>query len=171
MLTDMGKRARAAAKTMARATTPDKNRTLCSLADHLISHRDTILSANVQDVNLARAANLSQALIDRLALDEPRLHGMALDLRRVADLPDPVGETFDAATLPNGLRVHKQRVPLGVLGVIYESRPNVTIDVAGLAIKTGNAAILRGGSETHNSNRALAAVIKSVLHENGLPPD
>src|SRR5512134_1257413 len=128
MLTDLGKRARTASKAMARAATEIKNRSLCSLADHLLSHRDAILSANGQDVNLARAAGLGEALVDRLTLDDSRLKSIGADLRRIAELPDPVGETFDAATLPNGLRLHKQRVPLGVMGVIYESRPNVTLD-------------------------------------------
>jgi glutamate-5-semialdehyde dehydrogenase len=104
-------------------------------------------------------------------LNPARLQGIAADLRAVAELPDPVGEVFEAVTLPNGLRVHKQRVPLGVLGVIYEARPNVTMDVAGLALKTGNAAILRGGSETLHSNRALVAVIQSALAQSGLPAE
>ena len=104
-------------------------------------------------------------------MNPARLTGIANDLASVAALPDPVGEVFDATTLPNGLKLHKQRVPLGILGVIYEARPNVTVDVAGLALKTGNAAILRGGSETLNSNRALVALIRRVLEENGLPAD
>jgi glutamate-5-semialdehyde dehydrogenase len=111
------------------------------------------------------------ALLDRLALNEARMEGIAADLRAVAILPDPVGEVFDEVLLPNGLRTHKRRVPLGVLGVIYEARPNVTVDVTGLAIKTGNAAILRGGSETINSNRALIAVIQRALREKGLPAE
>ncbi len=136
-----------------------------------MASRDDILAANVRDVADGESAGLSPALLDRLTLNEPRLDGIAADLRRLAGLPDPVGQTFDETTLPNGLQVRKQRVPLGVMGVIYEARPNVTMDVAGLAIKTGNAAILRGGSETLNSNRALVALIRQTLAEGGLPED
>jgi glutamate-5-semialdehyde dehydrogenase len=117
----------------------------------------------------AKANGLSAALIDRLLLNEARLKGIAADQRNVATLPDPVGEIFEATTLPNGLAIHKQRVPIGVLGVIYEARPNVTVDVAALALKTGNSAILRGGSETLNSNRALVNSIQCALAQAGLP--
>ncbi len=168
---ETGKRARAASRQLARASTEIKNRALLSLAGRLWDCRSGILSANAQDVSRATAAGLDDAMIDRLTLDEPRLKGITSDLRRVAELTNPVGERFDATTLPNGLKLHKQRVPLGVLGVIYESRPNVTMDVAGLAIKTGNAAILRGGSETLNSNRALVQAVHAALTENGLPAD
>jgi glutamate-5-semialdehyde dehydrogenase len=165
LLIEMGQHARIAARQLARATTDHKNAALTTLADRLWAGRGNVLSANAQDVAGAQAAGLSPALIDRLLLNEARLSGMASDLRSVATLPDPVGEMFEATTLPNGLKIHKQRVPLGVLGVIYEARPNVTMDVAGLALKTGNAAILRGGSETLNSNRALVAVIQQALKE------
>jgi glutamate-5-semialdehyde dehydrogenase len=171
MLTNIGSRARAASRQLARAATDVKNRALADLAGDLLASRADILSANRLDVDLARQNGLDAAMIDRLTLNESRLEGMSADLRRVAGLPDPVGETFDATTLPNGLRLHKQRVPLGVIGVIYESRPNVTVDVAGLAIKTGNAAILRGGSETMNSNRALVAVVARALSQHHLPAD
>ncbi len=126
---------------------------------------------NSQDVSQAQANGTSGSLLDRLTLTEARLEGVVADLRNVISLPDPVGERFDEKTLPNGLQVRKQRVPLGVLGVIYEARPNVTVDVAGLALKTGNAAILRGGSETLNSNRALIAVIRRALVETSLPEE
>jgi len=109
--------------------------------------------------------------VDRLTLDPSRLAGIAAELRQTAGLPDPVGERFDETTLPNGLKLHKQRVPLGVLGVIYEARPNVTVDIASLALKSGNAVILRGGSETLRTNRALVALIHSVFEEAGLPPE
>ncbi|HLF02260.1 MAG TPA: glutamate-5-semialdehyde dehydrogenase, partial [Anaerolineales bacterium] len=171
MLTDLGKRAKTAARQLARAATDSKNQALLSLAGRLWASRADLLSANARDVSSGIAAGLTPALIDRLTLTEPRLTSIIADLRRVAELPDPVGEKFDATTLPDGLRLHKQRVPLGVLGVIYESRPNVTIDVAGLAIKTGNAAILRGGKETLNSNRVLVGAAQNALSENGLPPD
>ncbi len=170
-LTEMGQRAKAAARQLARATTDQKNTALVALADRLWAARADVLAANAIDVEAAKANGLSEALIDRLLLNEKRLQGIAADQRNVATLPDPVGEIFEASTLPNGLQIHKQRVPLGVLGVIYEARPNVTMDVAGLALKTGNAVILRGGSETLNSNRALVAVIQEALQESGLPAE
>lgn len=171
LLTEMGQRARAAARQLARATTEQKDKTLLALADALLAGQDMILAANAQDVETGQAAGLTPALIDRLTLNPKRLSGIASDLRSVAALPDPVGEAYDATTLPNGLKIHRQRVPLGVLGVIYESRPNVTIDVAGLALKTGNASILRGGKETIRSNQSLVGVVRRVLAGCGLPAD
>ena len=168
---EMGQRARSAARQLARATTQQKNAALLGLAEGLLTAAGVILEANQADLAAGEAAGLTPALLDRLLLNEERLEGIARDLRHLANLPDPVGEVFDAATLPNGLRLHKQRVPLGVLGVIYEARPNVTMDVAGLALKTGNAAILRGGSETIQSNRALVEVIQRSLAQSGLPQD
>ncbi len=168
---DLGRRAKAASRQLARATTEQKNAVLMALADQLVAHGADILAANAADVVAARANGLSAALIDRLLLTEARLQGIAADQRHVVTLPDPVGEVFDATVLPNGLKVHKQRVPLGVLGVIYEARPNVTVDVAGLALKTGNAVILRGGRETLNSNRALVAAIQAALSATDLPAD
>jgi glutamate-5-semialdehyde dehydrogenase len=170
-LIEMGQRAKAAARQLARATTEQKNVALNALADQLLAHSAEVLNANTIDIEAAKANGLSDALIDRLLLNEKRLEGIAADQRHVATLPDPVGEIFEASTLPNGLKIHKQRVPLGVLGVIYEARPNVTMDVAGLALKTGNAVIMRGGKETLNSNRALVAVIQRALQESGLPAD
>ena len=169
MLNELGMRAREAARHLALASSEQKNAALLSLAEGLSEASAEILAANQEDVAGGRQAGLSEALLDRLTLNEGRLAGIAADLRQVAALPDPVGERFDQAVMPNGLQVCKQRVPLGVLGVIYEARPNVTVDVAGLAIKTGNAAILRGGSETICSNQALVAVIQAALAENGLP--
>ncbi|MEK9163080.1 MAG: glutamate-5-semialdehyde dehydrogenase, partial [Chloroflexota bacterium] len=169
MMNEIGRRAKVASRQLARAKTDQKNQTLLMLADRLIAQRELILRENVKDVEAATDTGLVPALIDRLALDDSRLNGVAADVRRVASLPDPVGEQFDHTTLPNGLKLHKQRVPLGVLGVIYESRPNVTIDVAALAIKTGNVAILRGGSETLNTNRALINVVHHALEKNQLP--
>ena len=170
-LTEMGQRAKTAARQLARATTDQKNAALVALADRLWAARADVLAANAIDVEAAKVNGLTEALIDRLLLNEKRLEGIAADQRNVATLPDPVGEVFEASTLPNGLQIHKQRVPLGVLGVIYEARPNVTLDVAGLALKTGNAVILRGGSETLNSNRALVAIIQQSLKESGLPAE
>lgn len=170
-LTEMGVRARKAARIMSRAESVHKNACLNNLADALLADTQAILAANAQDIEVGRKNGLSEALLDRLMLDEARLKGIAADLRNLADMPDPVGEIYDESTLPNGLKAHRRRVPLGVLGVIYEARPNVTVDVAGLAIKTGNTAILRGGSETINSNRELVRVIRSCLNESGLSPD
>jgi glutamate-5-semialdehyde dehydrogenase len=163
MLLPLAHAARAASRTLARLSTEQKNAALYALADALTHNAATILAANAQDVAAAQAAGLNPAMLDRLTLTDTRLTAIARAVRNVAALPDPVGEVFEASTLPNGLRVHKQRVPLGVLGVIYEARPNVTVDVATLALKTGNAAILRGGSETLHTNRALVAVLQHAL--------
>ena len=170
-LTDMGKRARAASYELARASTEHKNAVLMALADALEANAETILAANRQDLDDARAAGTDATwIIDRLDL-EKRMTGMIADVRKVADLPDPVGKEFDARVLDNGLKVCRRRVPIGVLGVIYEARPNVTIDVAVLALKTGNAAILRGGKEVMRSNLALVKVIGDTLVACGLPAD
>lgn len=171
MLTDMGRRARAASKTLALASTESKNRALLALADLLEASCQQVKDANAQDIAAAKSNGLNDALIDRLTLTDKRLDALSSDLRHLVELPDPVGERFDETVLPNGLRLRKQRVPIGVLGVIYESRPNVTMDVAGLAIKTGNAAILRGGKETIHSNRALVAIVQQALQSQGLPGD
>jgi glutamate-5-semialdehyde dehydrogenase len=171
MLLEMGRRARDAFRQIALAPSSAKDATLRALADLLRESQAEVLKANASDVEQARKDGLSEALIDRLLLNEKRLRALADDLRLLAGLPDPVGRSFDERTLPNGLRLRKQSVPLGVLGVIYESRPNVTLDVAGLAIKTGNAAILRGGSETIRSNRALVALVRRALEAGGLPAD
>ena len=170
-MVEMGKTARHASHALVRVAAAQKEASLHYLAELLLEASASILEANDRDLAGARVAGLNAALLDRLTLNEARLQGIADDLRAVAALPDPVGEAFEETVLPNGLRVYKQRVPLGVLGVIYEARPNVTVDVAGLAIKTGNAAILRGGSETLNSNRALVSVIQRALREIGLPAD
>lgn len=172
-LTQMGQRAKAAARQLARATTEQKNAALEALAAALTDRSRTaeLLEANAADVEAGRAAGLSAALLDRMLLNEQRLAGIAADTRNVARLPDPVGEQFDHATLPNGLRVHRRRVPLGVVGVIYEARPNVTVDCAALCIKSGNAAILRAGKEITRSSAALASLIQGALAEAGLPGD
>ena len=171
MLVELGKKARSASRKLAQATTEQKNTALLKIADRLWSDRQDILSANQQDVSAGRRAGLTDALLDRLTLNEDRLNGIINDLRSVAELTDPVGEIFDETTMPNGLQVYKQRVPVGVLGVIYEARPNVTVDVAGLALKSGNSVILRGGSETLRSNIALVKVIRKELEDGGLPVD
>jgi glutamate-5-semialdehyde dehydrogenase len=171
MLEDMGKKARSAARALAQASDQVRSSALLALADRLWSERSAIHLANRSDVEAGLQAGLTPALVDRLTLNDSRLAGITADLRSVAALPDPVGEVFDSLELPNGLRLHKQRVPLGVLGVIYESRPNVTIDVSGLAVKSGNSVILRGSSETLNSNRVLVALVRQALVENGLSAD
>lgn len=171
MLIETGRRAKAASKILARTTTEAKNAALLALAEALNCARAEVLAANALDVAEARANDLSEALIDRLLLNDQRVDGLCADLRHLVELPDPVGQRFDEVTLPNGMQLRKQRVPLGVLGVIYESRPNVTMDVAGLCLKTGNAAILRGGKETIHSNRALIQVIQQTLTAQGLPAD
>ncbi len=171
MLIETGRRAKAASKILARTASETKDAALLALAEALNIHRAKVLSANARDVDAARADGLSEAMIDRLLLNERRVDGLCADLRHLVELPDPVGQHFDETTLPNGLHLRKQRVPLGVLGVIYESRPNVTMDVAGLALKTGNAAILRGGSETIHSNRTLVQIIQQTLGAQGLPAD
>ena len=169
MLIDMGKQARQASRILSQATTAQKNAALITLAEQLVAQSGPILDANAQDMTEGRKARLTPALIDRLTLNPSRLAGIAAELRQTASLPDPVGEKFDEITLPNGLKLHKQRVPLGVVGVIYEARPNVTVDVASLALKSGNAVILRGGKETLRTNMALVTLIRSMLEEKGLP--
>ncbi len=164
-------KARAASRVLAHVSTVEKNWALARMADQLESEESAILSANAADVEAARAIGLSEALIDRLMLNEKRLAGVIADLLNVCDLPDPVGQLLEEKTLPNGLQLSKRCVPLGVLAVIYESRPNVTVDVASLALKSGNAVILRGGSETIHSNRALTDAIHRGLEGTVVPAD
>ncbi len=167
----MCRSAKTASHTLAQVNSTDKRRALLVVADCLWEDRAAILAANADDLHEGEQKGLTPALLDRLMLNEKRLAGMVADLRQVADLPDPVGEVFKEQTLPNGLQLTKQRVPLGVLGVIYEARPNVTVDVAGLALQSGNAAVLRGGSETIRSNRALYAAIRRGLQGSVVPAD
>ena len=163
--------AKAASGVLAHIPTAQKNSALLNIADQLWQERIEILDANEADVAAARDNGLSEAMLDRLTLNEKRLSAIIDDLRRVTELADPVGELLEEKTLPNGLHLRKVRVPLGVMAVIYEARPNVTVDVAGLALKSGNAVILRGGSETIRSNRALAAAIQRGLKETEIPAD
>ena len=171
MLVEMGKKARAAARQLAQVETRQKNAVLESIAQNLISEQAQILEVNVLDIVEGEQMGLTPALIERLTLNEARLHGTADEQRQVMLLEDPIGEVFEQREMPNGLRIQKVRVPLGVLGVIYESRPNVTVDIAGLALKSGNAVILRGGKETLRTNRVLVSLIRSSLEELGLPVD
>lgn len=165
----MGQQAKAAARRLAFSSGAARQAALQGLAQALEAQAEPLLRANQADLEAARAGGMNEALLDRLMLSPARLTGMADDLRSLAAMPDPLAETFDAGVLANGLRLHKQRVPIGVLGVIYEARPNVTIDVAGLALMTGNAVILRGGSETLQTNRALVGLIQAQLAAAGLP--
>ncbi|GAA4007754.1 glutamate-5-semialdehyde dehydrogenase [Deinococcus rubellus] len=166
---EMGIAARRAGRVLGTLPTAQKNAALGEVAAQLRAHAAEILAANALDVAAARAAGLTAPLIDRLTLTPERLESIAADVENVATLPDPVGETLGEATRPNGLRVSRRRVPLGVLGVIYESRPNVTVDVATLAVKSGNAVILRGGKETQQSNAVLVRLIARALGEHGVP--
>lgn len=168
---DIARRAKVAARSLATASTDTKNRALEAVADALLVNQQRILTANQADVDREREAGLDEGLLDRLALDEGRLRGIAGALRDLATLPDPVGEVVRGSTLPNGIRLRQLRVPMGVVGMIYEARPNVTVDAAGIALKSGNAVILRGGSAALESNTALVDVIAAALVQQGLPAD
>ncbi len=168
-LEEEGRAAKAASKKLAFLSTQVKNKALLNIADALIDKLNEILIANKIDYEKAKASGMSEAMLDRLMLSPSRLDGMAQDVRTVAALPDPVGEEFEMRTLPNGLQISKRRVPLGVIGAIYESRPNVTIDISSLCLKSGNAVILRGGKEAINSNRALARVAQEACDLAGVP--
>jgi len=168
---DAARRARAAAYLLASLPTVAKDHALCVAADAIVANTDRVLTANAEDLRVARAANTSTAMIDRLALDAKRVEGIAAGLRQVAGLPDPVGEVLRGYTLPNGLALRQQRVPLGVLGMVYEGRPNVTVDAFGLALKSGNAALLRGSSSAAKSNEALVAILREALSKEDLPAD
>lgn len=168
---DLGQRARAASRIMARANTGARNDALLHIATALESAQAELITENTKDLEQGRKDGLDDALLDRLALNEERIKGMAEGLRQIAALPDPVGEISDLNYRPSGIQVGKMRVPLGVIGIIYESRPNVTADAAGLCLKSGNAAILRGGSEARYSNQAIAGVIHAGLGKAGLPRD
>ncbi len=165
----LGEQARQASRAMARASAGDKDKALAAIASALRSHRSAILQANQQDLDNGRQNGLDAALLDRLELTPARFDGMVEGLEQIISLADPVGIITDLAYRPSGIQVGKMRVPLGVIGIIYESRPNVTIDAAALCLKSGNAAILRGGSEAINANQAIAECIRIGLREAGLP--
>ncbi|AGX36543.1 glutamate-5-semialdehyde dehydrogenase [Klebsiella pneumoniae] len=169
MLEQMGIAAKAASWQLALLSSREKNQVLEKIADYLEAQTDVILRANAEDLAEARANGLSEAMLDRLALTPARLSGIASDVRQVCNLADPVGQVIDGGLLDSGLRIERRRVPLGVIGVIYEARPNVTVDAASLCLKTGNAAILRGGKETWRTNAATVKVIQQALQECGLP--
>lgn len=169
MLEHMGKNAKQASYHLAGLSSKEKNRALAQIADALEAQADVILKANAEDLTQARQDGLSEAMLDRLALTPARLKAIADDVRQVCNLPDPVGQVIDGGLLDSGLRLERRRVPLGVVGVIYEARPNVTVDVASLCLKTGNAVILRGGKETYRTNAATVKVIQQALQASGIP--
>ncbi len=164
-----GKAAKAASRRLAYLSTEVKNKALANIADDLLARKDKILAANEIDYKEAEASGMNEAMLERLTLSPSRLEAIAHDVLAVAALPDPVGEVFDMRTLPNGLLLGRKRVPFGVIGAIYESRPNVTIDISVLCLKSGNAVILRGGKEAINSNSALAGVVQEAATRAGVP--
>jgi len=168
-LIGMGQAARVAARELARLSTEMKNRALLNIADALTGRAVDILEANKRDIKAGEDIGMDDSLLDRLLLDGSRLKGMAEDVRSVASLRDPIGEAFDQRTLPNGLQVGKRRVPLGVIGVVYESRPNVTVDISAVCLKSGNAVILRGGSDAIHTNDILAQAVRDCIAEAGVP--
>lgn len=170
MLTLLGKQAKEASRELFRASTDKKNEALEAIASLLEEREEQILDANRKDIEEAESKGLNDAMLDRLSL-QGRVTGLAKDIRKVITLNDPVGDNIESTTLPNGLHITKRRTPIGVIGVIYEARPNVTTDVASLCLKTGNCVILRGGSETIRTNRVLVSLIKEALMHADLPSD
>jgi len=168
---DLGQRAKRAARVIANADTGLKNNALSAIADEIDAQKDAILAANKLDMVAGKSHGLDAALLDRLALDDERIQSMSEGLRQIVSLPDPAGEISQINSRPSGIKVGQMRVPLGVIGIIYESRPNVTADAAALCLKSGNASILRGGSEAKHSNQAIAACIEKGLAAAGLPTD
>ena len=168
-LEEKGKEAKAASRKLAFLPTEIKNRALIGIAEAITAREDEILNANRVDYERAKTSGMNEAMLDRLLLSSSRLGAMAHDVKTVAALPDPVGEVLEMRALPNGLQIGKKRVPLGVIGAIYESRPNVTIDISSLCLKSGNAVILRGGRESLNSNGALASVAQQACLDAGVP--
>ena len=168
---DAARRARVAARTLATLSTETKNRALHAAADAVLARVHEILAANERDLEAARAAGTPDAMLDRLALNPQRVDGIAAGLRQVAGLPDPIGEVLRGRTLPNGLQLRQQRVPLGVVGIVYEGRPNVTVDAFGLTLKSGNSVLLRGSSSAAQSNEALVTALRAAMVGEGLEPD
>lgn len=166
---DKARAAKAVAPIIAQLSTPAKNALLRAAADHLVAHTADILAANAKDIEAGKLAGLTPAFVDRLALDAGRIEGIAGGLRQVASLNDPVGEVLRGHTLDNGIQMKQVRVPLGVMGMVYEARPNVTVDAFGLALKSGNVALLRGSKTARNSNEILVALLQDVLAEHDLP--
>jgi glutamate-5-semialdehyde dehydrogenase len=168
---DKAKRAKQASYLMSMLTTEQKNHALLVMADALVSEQQSIMAANATDMVRGKETGISESLLDRLALNENRIAAMAEGLRQVVELPDPIGDTLEQFSRPNGLNVRKVRVPLGVIGIIYEARPNVTVDAAALCLKTGNSVVLRGGSAALESNRRIVEVLHDALAKTDLPAD
>lgn len=171
MLKEMGARALNAKYALQKLTATEKNKALLHASEALLSHTEEILSANEKDIKAGKEKGMHEGLLDRLALTETRISAMAEGLRQIAALEDPIGEIMDTFTRPNGLKISKVRVPLGVIGIIYESRPNVTADAFGLCFKAGNAVILKGGSDALLSNKAITVVLRNALQESGICAD
>ena len=171
LMLDIGKKAKAAARILRNATDKQKSAALRQMAELLLEKKDDLIAANQKDLEAAKEKNLAAALVDRLTISETTIQSMATGLRQIADMPDPVGKRSETIVRPNGMMVAQMRVPIGVIGIIYESRPNVTIDAAALCIKSGNATILRGGSEAFHSNQALGEVILEGLRAAKLPDE
>ena len=171
LMQSLGQSARAASRAMARASTAQKNAALLYIAEAIRAQRHLLKQANAEDLATAQAAGLPEALVERLALSDKAIDTMAEGLEQISNLPDPIGEMLNLRYRPTGIQVGQMRVPLGVIGIIYEARPNVTVDAAGLCIKSGNATVLRGGSEAIRCNTALAALVQQGLAVAGLPPD
>ena len=170
-LETLGARAKQASRTLMTASTETKNRALAAAAQALLEAQDAILAENAKDLAKAREVGMASSMLDRLALDPGRLAGMAKGLLEVAELPDPVGVTLSEVVRPNGLRVRKVSVPMGVIAVIFEARPNVSADAAALCLKSGNAVILRGGKEAVRSNAAIVNAMRGAVERAGLPAD
>lgn len=170
-ITQLGQRAKKASRKLARATRAWKDRALTEMAEQLLAKTDHILAANQRDLERAEQNGVAAPLVQRLTLTKAKIADLADALRELAGLPDPVGQVVRGQTLPNGLRLRQMRVPMGVIAAIYEARPNVTVDIAGLAIKSGNAAILRGGSAAEETNKVLVSILRDALHAVGLPED
>lgn len=171
MLVELGKRAKDAEGALRTISTDKKNQVLAAVADHLVINSETLLKANEEDVKNGKANHMPEGLVDRLLLTRERIEGMADGLRQLVDLEDPVGEVTGMKKRPNGLLIGQKRVPLGVIGIIYEARPNVTADAFGLCFKTGNVVILKGGSDVIHSNQAIVACIRETLKEQGITED
>ncbi len=168
-LAEMGRRAKKAAENLALASSGEKDRGLAAIAAALRAHTEELLAANGRDTASAAESGMSRSLLDRLTLDEKRIEDIAAAVEEIIALPDPVGQVDQGSQRPNGLSITRIRVPLGVVGIIYEARPNVTVDAAALCVKSGNACILRGGREAIETNRALAALMDKALEEAGFP--
>ncbi|MCM3783959.1 glutamate-5-semialdehyde dehydrogenase [Neobacillus mesonae] len=168
---DKARLAKSVSTALARLTSEKKNAALSVMADALIAEKNSILEANAQDIERGKENGTPAAMLDRLSLTDDRIEGIASALRQIIDLPDPIGDLLEVIQRPNGLRIEKERVPLGLIGIIYEARPNVTVDAIGLSLKTGNAVVLRGGSSALSSNRQIVNVLKKALEDTELPAE